>query len=140
MSTHDLTNFEDGIYELQVGEKRFKTSRRVLRRAGYFDLLFGRGNTPEFFDLDGSIFEHVLRFLRHGVAPCFGDQISEFAVVSRCYMLRDQAKYFMVPNLFKWAMETLSSSAAYPGARLVDWVDSGCYGWSKEVDHGKEHG
>src|SRR4051812_26960470 len=70
----------NGRIDLQVGERRFTTTKDTLTtESGFFSsLLSGRwDNTLEdgshFIDADPALFQHILRYLRRGVFPLFFD-------------------------------------------------------------------
>jgi hypothetical protein len=93
---------------LQVGERRFATTRETLiGESGFFtSLLSGRWNSIQedgsyFIDADGGLFEHVLRYLRRGVLPIFYDKMKGHDY-SLYLALLEETKYFQIPRLEEW--------------------------------------
>jgi hypothetical protein len=67
---------------LQVGERRFTTTRETLVAESSFfaSLLSGRWDNAQedgsyFIDADPDLFKHVLHYLRRGILPIFYDMI-----------------------------------------------------------------
>ena len=94
---------------LQVGERRFTTAKDTLTLgSSYFaSRLSGRwhyeaqADGSYFVDADGTIFEHILRYLRHSVFPVYYDRVKghDFGLYAA---LLEQARFFGVDNLAKW--------------------------------------
>lgn len=98
----------DGQITLQVGERRFITTREVLVSESLFfaSLLSGRWDNAQedgsyFIDADGDLFEHILRYLRRGVFPIFYDKTNGH---NHCLYLAllEEAKYFQITQLKEW--------------------------------------
>ncbi|KAG5914782.1 hypothetical protein E4U42_000304 [Claviceps africana] len=98
----------DTPVKLLVGERVFTTARNTLiSESTYFtSLLSGRWGEPQedgayFIDADPSLFEHILRFLRHNTFPLFYDQERghDFGLY---VALLGEAKYFGISRLQKW--------------------------------------
>jgi len=94
---------------LQVGERRFTTNKDTLARSSHYFLKMLSGRWPHetqedgsyFVDADGTIFEHVLRYLRHSVFPVHYDNVKghDFGFYAA---LLEQARLFGVDDLEKW--------------------------------------
>ncbi|OAA65543.1 mitochondrial carrier protein [Niveomyces insectorum RCEF 264] len=91
--------------ELQVGERRFTTTRDTLVGESQFFavLLSGRwenvlGDDAYFVDADPALFEHILRYLRRSVFPLFYDQTRghDYALYNA---LLAEARYFQIARL-----------------------------------------
>ncbi|GAB0136484.1 hypothetical protein EsDP_00004784 [Epichloe bromicola] len=94
--------------KLLVGERLFTTTEQTLvAESAYFtSLLSGRwASTLEdgsyFIDSDPSLFEHILRYLRHSICPIFYDQLRghDFGLY---LALQAEARYFGIPRLHEW--------------------------------------
>ncbi|MCJ1331978.1 hypothetical protein MMC10_008670 [Thelotrema lepadinum] len=96
-----------GYIKLQVGERVFETTTETLGAGSniYTKCYIERRDRRMceqvfYFDLDGDIFEHILRWLRHRVVPLF--MRPDGALDQTKYsMLRDQAKLFEVEELLE---------------------------------------
>lgn len=95
---------------LQVGERHFTTRADTLvEKSGYFrSMLAGPWSSNDsvingeiFIDGDGDVFEHALRYMRHGVLPVFYD-ISKGHDYARYLVLLEQARYFQLVSLEDW--------------------------------------
>ncbi|KAJ5920984.1 hypothetical protein N7466_009310 [Penicillium verhagenii] len=93
---------------LQVGERRFVTTRSTLEYESLFfkTLLSGRWDNalPDgsyFIDADPDLFEHILRYLRRMVFPVFYDS-NKGHDHSKYHALHEEAKYFQVFRLEEW--------------------------------------
>lgn len=93
---------------LQVGERRFITSRETLvRESGFFaSLLSGRWESElldgsYFVDADPGLFEHILRYLRRGVFPIFYD-VQKGHDHPLYLALLEEARYFQIDRLQDW--------------------------------------
>ncbi|MCJ1255631.1 hypothetical protein MMC24_003448 [Lignoscripta atroalba] len=93
---------------LQVGARRFSTTTETLTAGSAFfaSLLSGRWDNvlvdgSYFIDADGSVFEHILRYLRHGVLPVFFDKSKGHDYALYLAVL-EQAKYFQIDKLEEW--------------------------------------
>lgn len=93
---------------LQVGEKRFYTCEDTLSGSAMLSAMVAQRweshKQPDgsyFVDADPLIFEHILRFLRHGVYPlCYSiHQGHDYALYTAIYK---QALYFLIVNLAEW--------------------------------------
>ncbi|KAG5913352.1 hypothetical protein E4U53_004901 [Claviceps sorghi] len=98
----------DTRVKLLVGDRVFTTARHTLiNESTYFSaLLSGRWEEPldegaYFIDADPSLFEHILRYLRHGVFPLFYDQARGHDLGLYVALL-GEAKYFGISPLQKW--------------------------------------
>ena len=67
---------------LQVGERKFTTTKDTLSKSGFFSALLAgpwEGDLlmdgSYFIDADPDIFEFVLKYLRHGTFPLFYDKV-----------------------------------------------------------------
>lgn len=100
---------ESNQITLQVGERRFLTTRKTLTEgSGYFSsLLSGRWDNnlqPDgsyFVDADPETFEHILRYLRRGIFPIFYDKVKGHDHAKYLALL-EEAKYFQVDPLEEW--------------------------------------
>jgi hypothetical protein len=99
----------DARIHLQVGERRFTTTRATLTEESDFfaALLSGRwDNTlPDgsyFIDADPTLFEHILAYLRRGVFPLFFDAAKGGHDHHRYLSLLKEAQYFQIPRLEAW--------------------------------------
>ena len=93
---------------LHVGEHRFITTRETLvGESGFFaSLLSGRWDNAQndgsyFIDADGSLFEHILRYLRRGVFPIFYDKMRGHDYLMYLALL-EEARYFQITQLQEW--------------------------------------
>ncbi|MCJ1437502.1 hypothetical protein MMC27_006889 [Xylographa pallens] len=94
---------------LQVGERHFTTTKDTLTLGSDYFARMLSGRWPceaqedgsYFVDADGTIFEHILRYLRHNVFPVSYDRIKghDFGLYAA---LLEQARFFGVDNLAKW--------------------------------------
>lgn len=106
-STVSTTN---GQITLQVGERRFVTTRETLKESDFFtSLLSGRwdnaqGDNSYFVDADPALFEHILRYLRRGVLPIFYNKV-EGHDYGMYVALLEEAKYFGIMRLVDWVEE-----------------------------------
>lgn len=94
--------------KLLVGERLFTTTEQTLvAESAYFtSLLSGRwastlDDGSYFIDSDPSLFEHILRSLRHSICPIFYDQARghDFGLY---LALQAEASYFGIPRLYEW--------------------------------------
>ncbi|KAF2191928.1 hypothetical protein K469DRAFT_718990 [Zopfia rhizophila CBS 207.26] len=111
---------------LQVGERRFVTTRETLEESGFFaSLLSGRWDNAQedgsyFVDADPTLFEHILRYLRRGVLPIFYDKAKGHDY-GMYFALLEEAKYFGITRLVDWVgkkqyLQTLKTK--YLGTQL----------------------
>ncbi|KAH8656708.1 hypothetical protein BGZ60DRAFT_384641 [Tricladium varicosporioides] len=98
---------EPTIIQLQVGEKRFLTTRETLADAKFFDpLLSGRWesnkqhNGSYFINADASLFEHILRYLRRGLLPLFYHNQNGHNHALYITLLQE-ARYFLITKLIE---------------------------------------
>ncbi|MCJ1379541.1 hypothetical protein MMC17_002642 [Xylographa soralifera] len=94
---------------LQVGERRFTTTKDTLTCGSHYFARMLSGRWPceaqddgsYFVDADGTIFEHTLRYLRHNVLPLYYDRVKghDFGLYAA---LLEQARFFGVDDLEKW--------------------------------------
>lgn len=93
---------------LQVGERRFTTTKETLiNESGFFSSLLSerwdnsQADGSYFIDADATVFEHVLRYLRHQVLPIFYDNAKghDHALY---LLLLEQATYFQIDRLETW--------------------------------------
>ncbi|EAQ83140.1 hypothetical protein CHGG_10958 [Chaetomium globosum CBS 148.51] len=96
---------------LQVGERRFTTTRSTLTEESDFfaALLSGRWDNAladgsHFIDADPALFEHILAYLRRGVFPLFFDAAKGHDH-HRYLSLLEEARYFRIPRLEAWLSE-----------------------------------
>ena len=101
---------EDKLVKLQVGEKRFITTKQSLEGSDFLSALPVRWKDNKqddgsyFIDADPDIFIHILRYLRHEVLPVFYDDQKGHNFPLYQAVLR-QAGYFGIPPLEKWLKE-----------------------------------
>ncbi|KAG0651939.1 BTB POZ domain-containing KCTD4 [Hyphodiscus hymeniophilus] len=98
-----------GQIVLQVGERRFITTKETLTDESEFFtcLLSGRWSSNAqtdgswFIDADPGLFEHILRYLRRGVLPIFHDSTKghDHALYRA---LSVEADFFQIPRLRDW--------------------------------------
>ncbi|KAJ3177829.1 hypothetical protein HDU85_005741 [Gaertneriomyces sp. JEL0708] len=95
------------VIKLQVGERRFVTTKATLiRKSTYFDVLLGEDfKKPDssmdghiFVDRSGDLFEHVLQYMRADKLPLFHDPAHGFnhGLYSQ---LRDEAIFYGISDL-----------------------------------------
>jgi hypothetical protein len=105
------TSTSDRQITLQVGERRFITTRKTLVDESCFfaSLLSGRWDNAQedgsyFIDSDANLFEHILRYLRRGVLPVFYDRLKghDYALYGA---LLEEARFFRIDTLEKWLRE-----------------------------------
>lgn len=96
---------------LQVGERRFTTTREILKGSEFFAALtFGKWESDRledesyFVDVDPDIFAYILRYLRHEVLPVFYDSLKGHDFPLYLAVFR-QAEYFQIPRLVNWLKE-----------------------------------
>lgn len=106
-SPPDLAATNASIH-LQVGERRFTTTRSTLtEESGFFGaLLSGRWDNAladgsYFIDADPALFEHILAYLRRGVFPLFFSTATGHDY-HRYLSLLEEARYFQIPRLEAW--------------------------------------
>ncbi|TEY39010.1 hypothetical protein BOTCAL_0472g00030 [Botryotinia calthae] len=95
-----------GPITLQVGERRFVTTRNTMTGESHFfaALLSGRWDSNEqadgsyFIDADPDLFEHILRYLRRSVLPIFYDPIKGHDHALYLALL-EEARYFQITRL-----------------------------------------
>lgn len=116
----------DNIITLQVGERHFVTTSTTLaEESAYFaSLLSGRWMDTQadgsyFIDADPAVFEHILRYLRHGMFPVFYDR-SKGHDYSLYEVLLEQARYFQIPRLEKWLEDSTFLKAVKVNHSLAD--------------------
>ncbi|KAF2236546.1 hypothetical protein EV356DRAFT_530827 [Viridothelium virens] len=112
--------------QLQVGERRFTTTRTTLDKVAWFAAFLKPewdSKQPDgsyFLDADPDTFEHILRYLRHETFPLFYNQRTGFDYW-KYNALVAQADYFCIEELVKWikeqkyvgAVQTTVSMATY---------------------------
>jgi hypothetical protein len=110
---------------LQVGERRFTTTRDTLTDESPFFLAFLSGrwaDTQEdgsyFIDADPDLFSHILRYLRRGVLPLFYDNAKGHDHALYIALL-EEAKYFQISRLEKW----LRDKEYLQAVETRSWVD-----------------
>ncbi|KAL4888604.1 BTB/POZ protein [Aspergillus ambiguus] len=97
----------DSKVVLQVGERRFTTTREILNESPFFQaLLSERWNDAQadgsyFVDADPDLFAHILRYLRRGMYPIFYDRVKghDYALYAA---LLAEAEYFGIADLQDW--------------------------------------
>lgn len=96
---------------LQVGSERFFTTTKALSRSPRFEAKLKKGwksrkqaDGSYFLDADPKIFEHVLRFLRHGIYPLAYDSFKghDFGLYAAVCRL---ANTYQVEKLSMWLRE-----------------------------------
>ncbi|TGO62778.1 hypothetical protein BCON_0017g00190 [Botryotinia convoluta] len=98
-----------GPITLQVGERRFVTTKNTMTGESPFfaALLSGRWDSNEqadgsyFIDADPDLFEHILRYLRRSVLPIFYD-IKKGHDHALYLALLGEARYFQITRLENW--------------------------------------
>lgn len=108
MSISSTASEADKIH-LEVGERNFvATAKTLTTQSGFFSALlsdrwgdYGMEEGPYFVDVDGDVFEHILRYLRSDVLPIFYTKSKgpDYRLYS---LLLEQATYFKIPRLEKW--------------------------------------
>lgn len=98
------------ILSIQAGERTFYTTKEVLHGAGIFKkgaiqpmhVSVGDGILLyAYFDMDGDLFDHILRYLREGLYPvCVRPNGS--ADIEKYGALAQWAKGFEIPGLVNW--------------------------------------
>ncbi|TGO28753.1 hypothetical protein BPAE_0023g00180 [Botrytis paeoniae] len=103
------TSAAGGPITLQVGERRFVTTKNTMTGESPFfaALLSGRWDSNEqadgsyFIDADPDLFEHILRYLRRAVLPIFYD-IKKGHDHALYLALLGEARYFQITRLENW--------------------------------------
>ncbi|KAH6623740.1 BTB/POZ protein [Chaetomium tenue] len=119
---------------LQVGERRFTTTRSTLTEESDFfaALLSGRWDNAladgsYFIDADPALFEHILAYLRRGVFPLFYDA-SKGHDHHRYLSLLEEARYFRIPRLEAWLHEKRYLKAVQVSITAKEY-DENNHGW-----------
>ncbi|KAL4929917.1 BTB/POZ domain-containing protein [Aspergillus undulatus] len=117
------------IIELQVGERRFITTRQTLVEGStYFEsLLSGRWNTTQadgsyFVNADPGLFEHILRYLRRPSAPPLFYDIVHGHNFPMYNALLEEAKYFGIDPLIEW----LQKRKYIESVQIVRSIEKAC--------------
>ena len=103
------TSDSDSPVVLQVGERRFHTSRSTLVSGSlYFRSLFSgdfadpRSEDGSYFvDADPEAFSTILKYLRHDVLPTFFDKTQRFDH-DLCRAVQAEALFFGIDKLISW--------------------------------------
>ncbi|KAF5873562.1 uncharacterized protein Bfra_005025 [Botrytis fragariae] len=124
-----------GPITLQVGERRFVTTKNTMTgESPFFAALFsGRWDSNEqadgsyFIDADPDLFEHILRYLRRSVLPIFYD-IKKGHDHALYLALLGEARYFQIARLENWLKNKryLSAVKIYSSVEELDdlWSES----------------
>ncbi|KAG5974847.1 hypothetical protein E4U55_007996 [Claviceps digitariae] len=124
----------DTRIKLLVGGRLFHTTKQTLvSESSYFaSLLSGRWTPPledgaYFVDADPSLFEHILRYLRHSIFPLFYDQARGHDLGLYVGLL-GEATYFGIERLQKWLedKEYLKAVRMECSMRVID-------DWDKDI-------
>lgn len=126
----------DEIVTLQVGERRFMTSRATLTaESTYFASHFSwrwpyskPDDGTHFVDADPTIFEHILRYMRHGTFPLFYDRTNGFDYGLYNLLMRE-AECFGMGKLKDW-IATKRYLQAITVEHMAD-IFEGCNGDSR---------
>ncbi|KAL8719763.1 MAG: hypothetical protein Q9225_003279 [Loekoesia sp. 1 TL-2023] len=113
---------------LQVGEKRFYATEDTLSGSGMLKAMITerwesskQADGSFFIDVDPEAFEHILRFLRHGVYPLCYDIVKghDFAMYTT---IHKQADYLMIDQLVEWLdkQQYLQAVSTETSARIVE--------------------
>lgn len=91
---------------LQVDDKIFRTTKGTLmEESAYFSSRLANRRVAVdrklTLDMDPTVFTHVLRYLRHGVLPCFYDKTHGFDYNLYSLVLA-QAEYLLIERLSSW--------------------------------------
>ncbi|MCJ1331979.1 hypothetical protein MMC10_008671 [Thelotrema lepadinum] len=122
-------DIEDAIYRpneaisIQVGERRFETTKKTLQPTAWEKIepklgfkTLSDGTKLYLLDMDGDVFGHILRWLRHGIIPAFVDAngdpdramysvLHDQAIMLEAIALRD---WLSRPGFAYWLPEGLS--------------------------------
>ncbi|KAL4910992.1 hypothetical protein BDW74DRAFT_4587 [Aspergillus multicolor] len=98
------------IVDLEVGERRFATTRNTLgKESTFFAALLAdpdnlRPDGRYFVDADGNLFEHIIQFLRRGTYPLLYDQWNghDHAMY---HALLQESRFFGIAKLTRWLEE-----------------------------------
>lgn len=112
---------------LNVGGREFRTTVGTLTaNSGFFAAYFsGRWTVPKladgsvFVDADPDLFEHILRYLRHGIFPIAYDELHYRHDVNLYQRLTALAGYFDIPKLNTWLAESLWVKSVNVTHRLI---------------------
>lgn len=117
---------------IQVGERRFTVQRLTLAdRSPYFASLLSPhwGDKPQlngayFIDMDGAIFEHVLRYLRLEFFPVLYDRTNGHHY-AEYHAILEQAKFFQIAPLVEWleARHYLRAVQIQRSAMVIEGVE-----------------
>ena len=141
-SAENLPHAADRQITLRVGERVFTTTRNTLmEESGFFASLLserwdnGREDSSYFVDADGSLFEHILRYLRRGVLPVFYDK-SKGHDHALYLALLEEARYFQIMRLIDWLEKRHYYQALKieRTADVVDGIETLCETRSTEFD------
>ncbi|KAF7881024.1 uncharacterized protein EAF02_006915 [Botrytis sinoallii] len=122
---HRITPAAGGPITLQVGERRFITTKNTMTGESHFfaALMSGRWDSNKqadgsyFIDADPDLFEHILRYLRRSVLPIFyhpekgHDHVLYLALLG-------EARYFQITRLENWL-----KNKRYLHASETQWTD-----------------
>ncbi|KAK4996210.1 hypothetical protein LTR66_004131 [Elasticomyces elasticus] len=130
---------------LQVGQQRFVTTCETLAAESSFfaSLLSGRWDNAlvddsYFIDVDPSLFEHILRYLRRGVLPVFYDMHKghDYALY---LALLEEAKYFQIPRLQEWLENKRYLRALMVECSVEEVEGVGCLSTTRATDEYVEY-
>ena len=122
---------------LRVGERLFRTFASTLTTESPFfaDLLSERAMTmlqdygeAIFVDADPELFEHILRYLRHGVYPLFWDRQKGFDL-GLYVALQREAEFYGIAQLEHWIKHQ-----TYTKAVRVEYQTKEIAGWEPLVE------
>ncbi|MCJ1401778.1 hypothetical protein MMC11_004995 [Xylographa trunciseda] len=133
----------DQRVNLQVGERRFTTTKGALMNGSHFFARMLSGRWPHaaqedgsyFIDADGAVFEHILRYIRHSVFPVHYDSSKghDFGLYA---LLLEQARFFQVDALEKWLENKKYLGVVKTEHRpwMIDDVDTFCDSFASDVE------
>ncbi|KAL9087856.1 MAG: hypothetical protein Q9165_006418 [Trypethelium subeluteriae] len=132
------------LIQLQVGERRFTTTRTTLDKVPWFIAFLKpewgsrQSDGSYFLDAEPDIFEHILCYLRHETFPLFYTHKSGFDY-GKYNALVAQADYFGIEELNNWIKKQGYVDAVQTTVRMatygVDDLPMQQLGGNTEVEH-----